>query len=102
MLRELLALMASGGMRTPEGLSHDLKLSRPEIDDMLVRLCSLGYLEELSASLVSSCGDDERKGKGCAGCSGCALGSGCFEASKSRIWSLSKKGRELLARPALD
>jgi hypothetical protein len=102
MLRELLGLMAAGGMHTPESLARDLGLGRAEIEEMLERLCSLGYLEELSASLASSCGDTERKGRGCAGCSGCALGSGCLEASKNRVWALSRKGREALKSPASD
>jgi hypothetical protein len=101
-LRELLSLMASGGRHSPESLALDLGLGRAEVDEMLARLCSLGYLEELSASLTSACSDTERKGRGCAGCSGCALGSGCFEASQSRVWALSKKGRDVLTHTASD
>jgi hypothetical protein len=93
MLREILALMASGGTHTLESLALDLELSSAELEDMLTRLSSLGYIEELSAALSSSCMDGERKA--CAGCSGCGFVSGCGQAPKNRVWSLTSKGREI-------
>jgi hypothetical protein len=59
---------------------------------MLIRLCVLGYVEELSGALASSCADGESTA--CAGCSGCGLVSGCGQTPKSRVWALTDKGRE--------
>jgi hypothetical protein len=96
MLRELLALIASGGRHSPESAALALGLGRAEVEDMLTRLCALGYLEELSAAMAASCADSERKS--CAGCAACPLGAGCFKASQNRVWSLTPKGLESLKR----
>jgi len=92
MLRELLSHLASGDTRSLNDLALALGLSRPEIEEMLARLCSLGYVEELSSSLVSSCSDGE--GKACALCSGCGFVSSCGQAPTSRVWALTQKGKE--------
>jgi hypothetical protein len=77
-------------------MALELGLSRPELDDMLKRLCALGYVEELSDSMASSCIDDAPKA--CEGCAGCAVG--CFPGSKVRLWTLSPKGVASLASEA--
>jgi hypothetical protein len=100
MLREILVLLASGTVRSPDAIALELGLSESEMDDMLTRLCSLGYVEEFSSAMASSCRDDSLKA--CAGCAGCSAGA-CFPASKSRLWALSPKGRKSLsARDVLD
>jgi hypothetical protein len=93
MLREILALLAAGKAFTPEGIAHELGIKRPELEEMLNRLCSLGYVEEFSSAMASTCRDDGPKA--CAGCAGCSAG-GCFPAAKSRLWALSPKGRKSL------
>jgi hypothetical protein len=89
MLRQLLASLASGGTRTLEGLALELAVDRAAIEDMLTRLCTLGYVEELTASMSASCGDDSP-----SACAGCALG--CSQAPQGRIWSLTTKGKSAL------
>jgi hypothetical protein len=91
MLRRILALLASGGTLTLESMALDLEVGRAEIEDMLARLCSLGYIEELRAAMVASCGDGDSAP--CSGCSGCTLG--CGQGPKGRVWSLTAKGRAL-------
>ena len=92
MLREILALLASGGTQRLDDLARSLGAQAPMIEDMLIRLCALGYVEDLSSLLGSSCADGESKA--CAGCSGCGLVSSCGQAPKSRVWALTEKGRE--------
>jgi hypothetical protein len=92
MLREILALLASGGTQRLDELARSLGTQAPMIEDILVRLCALGYVEELSGALASSCSDGG--GKSCAGCAGCGFISGCGQAPKSRVWALTDKGRE--------
>ena len=55
MLRELLALIAAGHSGTSESIARELGLRAPEIDDMLARLLSLGYIEDMAASCASCC-----------------------------------------------
>jgi hypothetical protein len=92
-LREILALLASGKAFTPGGIALQLGLKLPELEEMLKRLCALGYVEEFSSAMASSCSDDNLKA--CALCAGCAAG-GCFPAAKSRLWALTLKGRKSL------
>jgi hypothetical protein len=92
MLRRILALLASGGARRLEDLALDLGVDRAEVEDMLRQLCSLGYIEELTAALAGSCRDGEKKS--CAGCSGCGMASFCGQTPKSRVWALTPKGKK--------
>jgi len=92
MLRRILASLASGDTRTLESLALELAVDRAAIEEMLTRLCTLGYVEELTASMSASCNDINPSA--CAGCSGCALG--CRESPQGRVWSLSVKGRGAL------
>jgi hypothetical protein len=98
-LRRILALLASGGARTLEGFALELDLDPAEVEDMLERLCSLDYVEELGEAMSGSCVDGERSSR--AGCSGCGMASLCGQARKGRVWSLTSKGREA-ARSGTD
>jgi len=89
MLRRILAFLASSGTRTLGGLALELEVDRGVIEDMLTQLCTLGYVEELTASVSASCGDEGPST--CAGCAGCALG--CGQTPQGRVWSLTAKGR---------
>lgn len=92
MLRQILAMLASGGTHTLESLALDLVVDRSALEDMLAKLCTLGYVEELSASMAASCGDASPTR--CAGCSGCALGRS--QTPQGRVWTLTSKGRGAL------
>jgi hypothetical protein len=93
MLRELLAILAGGGLETPASLAASLGTSSGAVEAMLGKLEELGYLEDLSAELQASCSD---AGRGCSACSGCAAcGSGRGRLARGgRIWSLTAKGLE--------
>jgi hypothetical protein len=94
MLRELLALIASGHSGTGESIARELGLRAPEVDDMLARLQSLGYIEDFASSCASCCADDVGEKRGhCASCALCAVG---MFASRAHVWILSPKGREAL------
>lgn len=92
MLRRILALLAAGGARTLEGFALELDLDSAEVEDMLDRLRSLDYVEELGEAMSGSCVDGERSSR--AGCSGCGMASICGQARKGRVWSLTAKGRK--------
>jgi hypothetical protein len=96
MLRKILTLLALGGTRTLESLALDLEVDRAEIEDIVARLCTFGYVEELTASMAASCIDSSSAA--CAGCSGSTLS--CSQAPKGRIWSLTAKGMRALTRPS--
>lgn len=97
MLRELLALIASGRGGTKESIARALGLRLPEIDEMLAHLVSLGYIEDFAACAASctSCGADggEKKSSACAGCS---MSAACNFGAKAHVWTLSAKGKEAL------
>jgi hypothetical protein len=94
MLRELLALIASGRGGTKENIARTLGLRTAEVDEMLSRLLELGYIEDFAASCVSCCEDKgEKRRSFCASCSMCAAGG--FGA-KAKVWALSAKGKEAL------
>jgi hypothetical protein len=94
MLRELLALVASGQGGTRESIARELGLRAPEVDDMLSRLRSLGYIEDYASSCASCCaGGEAKKSAYCASCSMCAVG---IFPSQAHVWILSPKGREAL------
>jgi hypothetical protein len=86
MLRDLLALIASGRGGTKENIALTLGLRAAEVDEMFSRLLELGYIEDFAASCAScaSCS---------ASCSMCAAGG--FGA-KAKVWALSAKGKEAL------
>ena len=86
MLRELLALVASGGLSTVDGLARGLGALPSEVADMLAKLEELGYLEDAAAGLESPCP------RGSAGCAGCAFSGSCAEEG-ARVWTLTEKGR---------
>jgi len=69
MLRELLALIAAGGRTSREDMARELGLRAPEVDDMLAKLLSLGYIEDLAAA-CSACYEDGG-GKAFTGCASC-------------------------------
>ncbi|MGA2546010.1 MAG: hypothetical protein ABSF43_05650 [Rectinemataceae bacterium] len=94
MLREILALLGSGGTSTLARFALDLGIDRGEVEDMLRQLSSFGYIEELSSAMATSCADGNIKT--CAGCSGCGFVLGCGQAPKNRVWALTPKGREVL------
>jgi hypothetical protein len=87
-LRAILAMLASGRPLTPGAIALELGVGAVELEDMLARLCALGYVEELSSELASACGDGSPEL--CAGCKGCAS---CFPAPAMRLWRLGEKGR---------
>jgi len=94
MLRELLALIASGHSGTGESIARELGLRAPEVDDMLARLLSLGYVEDFASSCAPRCADGGgEKRAHCASCALCAVG---MLASRAHVWILSPKGREAL------
>jgi hypothetical protein len=94
MLRELLERIASARGGTKENVARELGLGPAEIDDMIARLLSLGYIEDM-ASPCSSCSDGEEGGarSPCASCSMCSAGA---LGPKARVWALSAKGRAAL------
>gem|GEM_PF-6569011 len=93
MLHELLALLSAGGATTREGMAAALGVGTREVDDMLERLESLGYLEKQGGDAASRVG-----GRSCAGCSSCSSCSGCAlsPGQLPTIWQLSPKGRRAL------
>jgi DNA-binding IclR family transcriptional regulator len=93
MLRRILSLLESGETRTLVEFAHELGVDRAAVEEMLMRLCALGYVEELAASLSAACG--ETGSAACAGCSGCSFGRD--DAPQGRVWSLTEKGRRALA-----
>ena len=94
MLRELLALIASGQGGTVEGIARTRGLSAAEIGDMLSRLRSLGYIEDFAATCASSCTDDGEKKR--SACAGCSMSAACNFGAKAHVWVLSPKGKTAL------
>lgn len=94
MLRELLALIVSGGCASPSDAARKLGVGDDAVADMLSRLVSLGYLENVSETLAgSSCAGGCAGGKGCAGCpmsGGCA--KGFFRESQGTVFMVTAKG----------
>lgn len=92
MMRKLLALIAAGGSGTRESMAHTLGLRIAEIDDMLERLASLGFIDEIKTS-CSSCSE----GAGtCAACASCASCAERHFSAQARIWAVSAKGRNAM------
>jgi predicted ArsR family transcriptional regulator len=86
MLKELLALLASSQSSSVSELAERLGQSVELVESMLERLCAMGYLIDLSRVACS--------GGGCAGCSGRGA---CALMKRPAVWSLTPKGKALLA-----
>lgn len=94
MLRELLALIASGGFASKAEAARKFGIGEAAIEDMIARLVTLEYLENVSETLAhSSCAGGCARGKGCAGCpmaGGCA--KGFFRESQGTVFMVTAKG----------
>jgi hypothetical protein len=98
MLRELLALIASGGFASKAEAARKFGIGEAAIEDMIARLVTLGYLENVSETLArSSCTGGCAGGQGCAGCpmaGGCA--KGFFRASQGTVFMMTVKGMRIV------
>ena len=91
MLRDLLAILAAGGLETPASLAATLGTGAGAVEAMLGKLEELGYIEDLSAGLQASCSDAGHECSACKGCAACGAGRGKL-ARGGRVWSLTVKG----------
>jgi hypothetical protein len=84
MLKDLLQLVAEGGIHSYEDLTHQLAISQPLLEAMLEDLARLGYLRPVNES--------------CEGhCSACPIGR-CSVTGPGHLWSLTDKGARAAAR----
>jgi len=79
MLKQVLAVMAEGVVRTQGELATAVGVSLPLMSEMVVQLAVQGYLEE-----GTMCADT---------CDGCALHVTCDEDRSLQMWTLTEKGR---------
>jgi len=82
-LRDLLALIASGQALSLEDAAARLNISKPLAEDMVKKMTELGYLED-----PSQCTDS---------CSSCDSGN-CILVAHRKAWRLTEKGRQVLGR----
>jgi len=82
MLRELLRLMAQGGVRTRAELARELGVSEGLVEQMLEDLARMGYLKPVEGSCASQC-------------TACPLAKTCAAGTPARIWALTEKGLRL-------
>lgn len=101
MLRELLELIASGRGGTGESVAAALGLKPSQVEEMLIRLAALGYIEDFAASCGScreaSCADGKEKSSGRgSSCAGCSMSAACNFGAKAHVWTLTAKGKASL------
>jgi hypothetical protein len=84
MLKDLLKLVAEGGIHSYEDLTRRLSISQPLLEAMLEDLARLGYLRPVNE------GCEEH-------CSACPIGR-CSVAGPGHLWSLTEKGARAATR----
>jgi len=104
MLRELLKLIVRGEISSQSEIAQALGVDETVLDDMIVQLATLGYLEDPAAkadiaSTATGNGCGPKRGCGSKGhCAGCAMAGacqgGCFKGSKGKVWAVTDKGRK--------
>ena len=78
MLKDLLQLIARGGVRRYEDLTQELAITQPLLEAMLEDLARLGYLRAVGATCDTKC-------------KSCPMG-GCSIAGPGKLWTLTEKG----------
>ncbi len=85
MLRKLLRLATSMGTARTSEIAHSLGVSPALAEQLLEDLTRKGYLE----SVVEGCS---------VPCERCPLQAACLFRNQARLWVLTRKGEQLLAR----
>ena len=79
MLRQVLRIVAQGGIHTRGELAHRLDVSEELLQQMIEELVRIGYLKPIVGD-----GDDR--------CAGCPFAAECAIGGAGRIWALAEKG----------
>lgn len=79
MLREVLRIVAQGGIRTIRELAQRLNVSEELLQQMIEELVRIGYLNPVAGD----CHDR---------CAGCPFAVECAIGRAGRIWALTEKG----------
>ena len=79
MLRQVLRIVAQGGIHTRGELAHRLEVSEELLQQMIDELVRIGYLKP-----VAEDGNDR--------CAGCPFAGKCAIDGTGRIWTLTNKG----------
>jgi hypothetical protein len=80
MLTRLLEILNEGGVRTLADLACELDVGEALVEQMLLDLTRLGYLQCIS----TECN---------ARCAGCPMADLCAIAGSGRVWALTEAGR---------
>jgi hypothetical protein len=91
-LEALLTILASERAITLQGLAERLGVAPALIEQMLETLCAAGYLRTLDAACDGHCARCAQGGARAVEDAPCGLYSG------SRIWSVTPRGRQAIAR----
>ena len=79
MLKQVLHIVAQGGIHTRRELAQRLDVSEELLQQMVDELVRIGYLK----SVVGDCNDR---------CAGCPFAAECAVGGAGRIWALTEKG----------
>lgn len=79
MLRQVLRIVAQGGIHTRGELAHRLDVSEGLLQQMIDELVRIGYLKPVA-------GDCHHR------CAGCPFATQCAIGGTTRIWALAEKG----------
>ena len=86
MLKQLLQLMAEGGVHSYATLADQLGVSRGLLEQILQDLARMGYIEPLGRACDTS------------QCHHCPLGGSCATDTRGNVWVLTAKGAQAAAR----
>ncbi len=86
MLKQLLQLVAEGGVHSYATLARQLGVSRGLLEQMLQDLARMGYV----APLGGACDTSQ--------CRHCPLGGSCATDRRGNVWVLTAKGAQTAAR----